>query len=77
MEREHIIEERPSEIEQFLNDESYQSTQFDIEKIGASKIIQSNEVESKALPTVNEEENDSRSKRSKKIPTRYLNYELN
>ena len=69
------IEERPPEIQQFLNDESYQSTQFDIEKIGASKIIQSNEVESKALPTVNEED-DSRSKRSKKIPSRYVNYEL-
>jgi len=72
------IDERPEkspEIQQFLNDENYQNTQLDNEKIGASKTIASNEVESKS--TANEKENDSRSKRSKKIPTRYLNYELN
>ena len=73
------IDERPeksTEIQQFLNDESYENTQFDIDKNRVVKTIASNEVESKEVSTANEEENDPRLKRSKKLPTRYLNYEL-
>ena len=57
------------EMKKSLDDENNQ-------KVVTGKTIDSNEVKSEALSTVNEEENDSRSKRSKKIPTRYLNYEL-
>ena len=64
------------EMKKSLDDENNQNTEFGIEKIVTVKTVDSNEVKSEALSTVNEEENDSRSKRSKKIPTRYLNYEL-
>ena len=64
------------EMKKSLDDENNQNTEFGIEKIITVKTVDSNEVKSEALSTVNEEENDSRSKRSKKIPTRYLNYEL-
>ena len=53
-----------------------ESTEYDVEKIRVAKTVGSNEVESEELSTANEEEIDSKSKRSKKIPTRYLNYEL-
>ena len=68
--------EKLPEMQKSLDDENNQNTKFDVEKNRAVKTVDSNEVKSKALSTVNEEENDSRSKRSKKIPTRYLNYEL-
>ena len=57
------------EMKKSLDDENNQ-------KVVTGKTIDSNEVKSEALSTVNEEENDSRSNRSKKIPTLYLNYEL-
>ena len=47
---------------------------FYAEKNKAVKTVDSNEVKSKALSTVNEEENDSRSKRSKK--NTYMIFEL-
>ena len=58
-----------------LDDENNQNTKFDVEELRRSKTVGSNEVQSKALSTVNEKEDDfsARSKRSKKIPTRYLN----
>ena len=68
--------EKLPEIQKSVNDENNQNTKFDVEKLRAHKTVGSDEVESKALSTVTENENDSRSKRSKKIPTRYLNYEL-
>ena len=64
------------EIQKPLKDENNQNTKFDVEKIRAAKTVGSDEVQSTPLPTVNEEENDPRSKRSKNKPTRYLNYEL-
>ena len=63
----------PGEVDLKHTDES---TKFDVEKIRTVKTIGSNEVESQASLTVIEEENDSESKRSKKIPARYLDYEL-
>ena len=68
--------EKLSKVQKSLNGEQNQIIKFDVEKIRAAKTVGSDEVESIPLPTVNEEENDPRSKRSKKKPTRYLNYEL-
>jgi len=53
-----------------------ESAKFDVEKIRVTKTVGSNEVESEELSTANEEEIDSKLKRPKKIPPRYLNYEL-
>ena len=61
-------------MQKSLDDDNNQNTKFDVEKIRAVKTMGSNEVE--ASSTVIEEENDSRSKQSSKIPKRYLNYEL-
>ena len=64
------------EMKKSLDDENNRNTEFDVEKSGTVKTVDSNEVKSEALSTVNEDENNSRSKRFKKIPTRYSNFEL-
>ena len=46
-------------MQKSLDDENNQNSKFDVEKIGAVKNAGSNEVESKALSAVNEDENDS------------------
>ena len=73
----HIDEsfEKIPEMQKSLDDEKNQNTKFDIEELRRAKTVGSNEIESKAISTVNEKENDfsSRSQRSKKIPSRYLN----
>jgi len=53
-----------------------ESTEYDVEKIRVAKTVGSNAVESEELSTANEEENDSKSKRSEKRPPRYLDYEF-
>ena len=68
--------EKLPELQKSANDENTQNTKFDVDKMAAVKTVGSDEVASKALLTVNENENDSRSKRSKKIPTRYSDYEF-
>ena len=57
-------------------DENNQNKKIDVEKVTAVKTVGSDEVEPKALSTVTENENDLRSKRSKKVPTRYSDYEF-
>ena len=56
--------EKLSEVQKSLNGEQNQITKFNVEKIRVAKTVGSNEVESKALSTANEEENDSKSKQS-------------
>ena len=68
--------EKLPELQKSVNDKNTQNTKFNIEKMAAVKTVGSDEVAPKTLLTVNENENDSRSKRSKKIPTRYSDYEF-
>ena len=65
-------------MENSLNDANKRKVKFDDEKLLEVKTVGSNEIESKAFSTLPENENaiSSRSKRSRKIPKRYLNYEL-
>ena len=60
--------EKSPEMKKSLDDENNQNTKFDVEELRRSKTVGSNEVQSKALSTVNEKEDDfsARSKRSKK-----------
>ena len=67
--------EKIPEVQKSLHDENNQNTKFDVEELRRAETVEPNEVQSKAVSTVDEKENNfsSRSKRSKKIPTRYLN----